>query len=82
MTPGELKFALLVESKLNSIPDPEYRQLVVEVLMVVGLVAKSSSQSSFGNTHLMVDHLINLALHLFLQDQASSCADIRHTYIT
>ena len=78
MTPGELNFALLVESKLNSIPDPEYRQLVVEVLMVVGLVAKSSSQPSFGNSPLMVDHVINLALHLFLQDQVSSCILLSH----
>ncbi len=71
MTPGELKFALLLESKLNNIPDPEYRQLVVEVLMVVGLVAMSSSQPSFGHSPIVVDHLINLALHLFLQDQVS-----------
>lgn len=69
MTPGELKFALLLESKLNSIPDPEYRQLVVEVLMVVGLVAKASSQPSFGHTPILVDGLINLGLQLFLQDQ-------------
>lgn len=79
MTPGELKFALLVESKLNSIPDPEYRQLVVEVLMVAGLVAKSSNQTSFGNSPLMVDHVINLALHLFLQDQVSPLATIHST---
>ena len=31
MTPGELKFALEVETVLNTIPQPEYRQLVVEV---------------------------------------------------
>ncbi len=73
MTPGELKFALLLESKLNSIPDPEYRQLVVEVLMVVGLVAKASSQPSFGHAPIAVDRLINLGLQRFLQDQVSNC---------
>ena len=31
MTAGELKFALEVETVLNTIPQPEYRQLVVEV---------------------------------------------------
>ncbi len=74
MTPGELKFALLLESKLNSIPDPEYRQLVVEVLMVVGLVAKASSQPSFGHTPILVDRLINLGLQLFLQDQVHAAS--------
>ena len=38
MTPGELKFALCVEAALNRIPEPEYRQLVVEMLMVLSLV--------------------------------------------
>lgn len=68
MTPGELKFALLLENHLNSLPDPEYRQLVVECLMVVSLVASSSSQPTFGGT-LVVEHIINHARHLFLQDQ-------------
>ena len=68
-TPGELKFALKVESKLNSLPDPEYRQLVVEVLMVLGLAAKSSSLTSFGDFPVAVDHIINQARDLFLQDQ-------------
>ena len=68
MTPGELKFALLLENYLNSLPDPEYRQLVVECLMVVGLVAKSSPQPTFGGA-LVVEHIIDHAKHLFLQDQ-------------
>ena len=70
MTPGELKFALLLESHLNSLPDPEFRQLVVECLMVVSLVASSSPQPSFGGT-LVVEHIIHHAHHLFLQDQVS-----------
>ena len=76
-TPGELKFALKVESKLNSLPDPEYRQLVVEVLMVLGLAAKSSSLTSFGDFPIAVEHIINQARDLFLRDQvrtASACA--------
>ena len=70
MTPGELKFALLLESHLNSLPDPEFRQLVVECLMVVSLVATSSPQPTFGDT-LVVEHIIHHAHHLFLQDQVS-----------
>lgn len=72
MTPGELKFALLLENHLNSLPDPEYRQIVVECLMVVSLVASSSPQPTFGGT-LVVEHIINHARHLFLQDQVSGC---------
>lgn len=72
MTPGELKFALLVESTLNTLPDPEYRQLVVEALMVAGLVANTTSQagrSSFGDASIVVEHIIDHARRLFLQDQ-------------
>ena len=68
MTPGELKFALLLENHLNTLPDPEYRQLVVECLMVVALVAAASPQPTFGGS-LVVEHLIGHARHLFLQDQ-------------
>lgn len=35
MTPGELKFALEVETVLNTIPQPEYRQLVVEASVFI-----------------------------------------------
>ncbi|CAG0907513.1 unnamed protein product [Cyprideis torosa] len=35
MTAGELKFALHVETVLNTIPQPEYRQLMVEAMMVL-----------------------------------------------
>lgn len=68
MTPGELKFALLLESHLNSLPDPEYRQLVVECLMVVSLVTTSSPQPTLGE-YLVVKHILHHAHHLFLQDQ-------------
>ena len=34
MTKREIKFALMVEAVLNRIPEPEYRQLLVEALIV------------------------------------------------
>ena len=82
-TPGELKFALKVESKLNSLPDPEYRQLVVEVLMVLGLAAKSSSLTSFGDFPIAVEHIINQARDLFLRDQVlhHKCVACIYMYI-
>lgn len=71
MTPGELKFAERLEEVLNSLPDPDYRQLVVEALMVVGLIAHSSDGPAFGGTTLVIEHIIDHARHLFLQDQVS-----------
>ncbi|KAL4631702.1 phosphorylase b kinase regulatory subunit alpha, skeletal muscle isoform-like isoform X4 [Arapaima gigas] len=34
MTPGEIKFAVHVETVLNRVPQPEYRQLLVEAILV------------------------------------------------
>lgn len=69
MTPGELKFALRVESVLNSLPEPEYRQVVVETLGVLALASRSKNHSTFGNSSIVVEHIINHARMLFLQDQ-------------
>ena len=41
MTSGEMKFALVVESVLNSVPEPEYRQLLVEALIVVSMIVEN-----------------------------------------
>lgn len=40
MTPEEIKFALNVEQVLNSVPQPEYRQLMVEALMILHLLVR------------------------------------------
>ena len=40
MTPGEMKFALRVEGALNTIPEPEFRQMMVEALMVLSLISE------------------------------------------
>ena len=41
MTSDEMKFALVVESVLNSVPEPEYRQMLVEALCVVSMVVEN-----------------------------------------
>lgn len=68
MTPGELKFALAVETALNSIPQPEYRQLMVEALMVLTLVTEHNVVTSLGGI-IAVDQLVHTANAIFLQDQ-------------
>jgi len=72
MTPGELKFALTLEGKLNSLPHPEYRQLVVEALIIFGFLAKSKGPpQSLIHGPLVVGSIIKKALDLFLEDQVS-----------
>lgn len=68
MTPNELKFALEVETALNTIPQPEYRQLVVEALMVLTLVTEHNIIASLGDI-IYVEHLVHKANQLFLEDQ-------------
>lgn len=68
MTPGELKFALCVEAALNRIPEPEYRQLVVEMLMVLSLVVEYHPEQTLGDT-IDVDELVFEGHSLYLNDQ-------------
>lgn len=70
MTPGELKFALAVETVLNTIPQPEYRQLIVEALMVLTLVSEYNVVPSLGGV-IQVEYLVHCANELFLDDQVN-----------
>ncbi|XP_055297553.1 probable phosphorylase b kinase regulatory subunit alpha isoform X7 [Sitodiplosis mosellana] len=74
MTPGELKFALEVETALNTIPQPEYRQLVVEALMVLTLVTEHNMVSNLGDI-ICVEHLVHKANQIFLDEQRKSNGD-------
>ncbi|XP_050302994.1 probable phosphorylase b kinase regulatory subunit alpha isoform X1 [Anthonomus grandis grandis] len=74
MTPGELKFALAVETVLNTIPQPEYRQLIVEALMVLTLVTEYNVAPFLGGV-LQIEYLVHRANELFLQDQMSCNGD-------
>uniref|UniRef100_A0A3B3QEF2 Phosphorylase b kinase regulatory subunit n=1 Tax=Paramormyrops kingsleyae TaxID=1676925 RepID=A0A3B3QEF2_9TELE len=69
MTEGEIKFAVHVESVLNRTPQPEYRQLLVETIMVIALVADVEVQSIGAIIH--VDRMVHAANELFRQDQKS-----------
>lgn len=67
MTEGEIKFAVQVESVLNHVPQPEYRQLLVETMMVLGLVADVDVETI--GSIILVDRILHLANDLFLSDQ-------------
>ncbi|KAB5559238.1 hypothetical protein PHYPO_G00026670 [Pangasianodon hypophthalmus] len=73
MTEGEIKFAVHVESVLNHVPQPEYRQLLVEAIMVLTLVADMEIPSIGGIIY--IDRIVQMANELFLQDQKSSGAN-------
>uniref|UniRef100_A0A4W4HPU7 Phosphorylase b kinase regulatory subunit n=1 Tax=Electrophorus electricus TaxID=8005 RepID=A0A4W4HPU7_ELEEL len=73
MTEGEIKFAVYVESVLNHVPQPEYRQLLVEAIMVLTLVA-DIEVSSIGGI-IYIDRIVHMANDQFLNDQKSSGAN-------
>ncbi|KAG5833307.1 phosphorylase b kinase regulatory subunit alpha, liver isoform isoform X1 [Anguilla rostrata] len=72
MTEGEFKFAVHVESVLNHVPQPEYRQLLVEAIMVLTVVAEMDVSSIGGILH--VDRIVHMANDLFRQDQKAQGA--------
>uniref|UniRef100_A0A8C0UPI2 Phosphorylase b kinase regulatory subunit n=1 Tax=Cyanistes caeruleus TaxID=156563 RepID=A0A8C0UPI2_CYACU len=66
MTPCEIKFAVHVESVLNHIPQPEYRQLLVEAILVLTFLSDIEVNSIGGIIH--VDRIVHMANDLFLQE--------------
>ncbi|KAM9627236.1 phosphorylase b kinase regulatory subunit alpha, liver isoform 1-T1 [Morphnus guianensis] len=66
MTPCEIKFAVHVESVLNHVPQPEYRQLLVEAILVLTFLSDIEVNSIGGIIH--VDRIVHMANDLFLQE--------------
>lgn len=81
MTPNELKFAICVETALNRIPHPEFRQLIVEALMVLGKVVELEPVQTLGGI-IDMNFLVHQANELFLQDQVVliACISVRLYY--
>ncbi|XP_074651762.1 putative phosphorylase b kinase regulatory subunit alpha isoform X3 [Tubulanus polymorphus] len=75
MTQGELKFALQVELVLNHIPQPEYRQLNVEAMMVLGLLLENDGGVLSLNYVVPIDKLVSEANLLFLKEQVDCNGD-------
>jgi hypothetical protein len=68
MTASELKFALLVENTLNFLPDPSMRQMVVESLSILSLLANMQTTSII-DWIIDVDEIVKRAQQMFLEDQ-------------
>ncbi|XP_053554974.1 phosphorylase b kinase regulatory subunit alpha, skeletal muscle isoform isoform X2 [Bombina bombina] len=73
MTPGELKFFAHVESVLNRVPQPEYRQLLVEAILVLTMLADVDIHSVGGIIH--VEKIAHIANQLFCEEQKALGAD-------
>nr|XP_056715196.1 phosphorylase b kinase regulatory subunit alpha, skeletal muscle isoform [Euleptes europaea] len=73
MTPGEIKFAVHVESVLNKVPQPEYRQLFVEAILVLTMLAEMEVHCL--GSIIMVEKIVHLANDLFYEEQKALGAD-------
>ncbi|TSL04361.1 Phosphorylase b kinase regulatory subunit alpha, skeletal muscle isoform [Bagarius yarrelli] len=73
MTPGEIKFAVHVESVLNRVPLPEYRQLLVETILVLTMLAEVDVHKIGDIIH--VEKIVQIASDMFYKDQKDLGAD-------
>ena len=71
MTEGEFKFALEVEIALNMLPEPEYRQLMVEAMMVLATMVENDNQKIRMDHFIPVADIVNEANRIFVADQVS-----------
>ncbi|EMP35923.1 Phosphorylase b kinase regulatory subunit beta, partial [Chelonia mydas] len=68
MTMYEMNFSLLVEDMLQNIDQPEYRQIIVELLMVVSLILERNPELEFQDK-VDLDKLVKEAFHYFQKDE-------------
>nr|KAF6411292.1 phosphorylase kinase regulatory subunit beta [Rousettus aegyptiacus] len=69
MTMYEMNFSLLVEDMLGNIDQPKYRQIVVELLMVVSVVLERNPELEFQDK-VDLDKLVKEAFHEFQKDES------------
>ncbi|XP_059210651.1 phosphorylase b kinase regulatory subunit alpha, skeletal muscle isoform isoform X3 [Centropristis striata] len=67
MTPGEIKFSVHVETVLNRVPQPEYRQLLVEAILVLTMLADVEIPTIGSIIH--VEKIVHVANDMFYKDQ-------------
>ena len=68
MTAGEMKFHLRCETLLNAVKDPEFRSLVVEVIMILIKVVTHDLLPFLGEV-VKVDEIVHEANRIFLTEQ-------------
>ncbi|NWW47422.1 KPBB kinase, partial [Pedionomus torquatus] len=70
MTMYEMNFSLLVEDMLQNIDQPEYRQIIVELLMVISVILERNPELEFQDK-VDLDKVVQEAFHDFLKDHSS-----------
>ncbi|XP_026531751.1 phosphorylase b kinase regulatory subunit beta [Notechis scutatus] len=68
MTMYEMNFSLLVEDMLRSIDQPEFRQMIVELLMVVSVILERNPELEFQDK-VDLDKLVKESFNQFQKDQ-------------
>eukprot|EP01135_Chromosphaera_perkinsii_P003086 Nk52_evm33s234 gene=Nk52_evmTU33s234 len=67
MTPGELKFALMIEAMLNCIPSPCLRQITVEAIIILSM-AFELDRNFFWDDVIGLDYIVEQSMLLFQGD--------------
>nr|XP_024219665.1 probable phosphorylase b kinase regulatory subunit beta [Halyomorpha halys] len=67
MSRSELAFSLLVEEALNQISEPEYRQIIVELLRIVSTILTRNPEITFLK-QFDLDDLVDQAIQMFSKD--------------
>lgn len=80
MTPGEIKFAVHVESVLNRVPQPEYRQLLVEAILVLTMLVDMEVHTI--GSIIAVEKILQIANDLFYEEQVGAGPHVGATACT
>ncbi len=67
MTDYELNFSLKVEEMLNKIKEPVYRQIVVEMFVILNTVLSRNPEFQFTDV-INIDAMINQAIDRYCKD--------------
>ncbi|NXS81898.1 KPBB kinase, partial [Erpornis zantholeuca] len=70
MTMYEMNFSLLVEDMLQNIDQPQYRQIIVELLMVISVILERNPEVEFQDK-VDLDKVVQEAFHDFQKDHSS-----------
>ncbi|XP_027502827.1 phosphorylase b kinase regulatory subunit beta isoform X5 [Corapipo altera] len=70
MTMYEMNFSLLVEDMLQNIDQPQYRQIIVELLMVISVILERNPELGFQDK-VDLDKVVQEAFRDFQKDQNS-----------
>ncbi|NXX82330.1 KPBB kinase, partial [Urocolius indicus] len=70
MTMYEMNFSLLVEDMLQNIDQPEYRQIIVELLMVISVILERNPELEFQDK-VDLDKVVHEAFHEFQKDHSN-----------